>query len=101
MKITYCDGWFRARHRPGEIWDEARARKAYEERKLYAALIGDPQRPDCFVESNMDYIGVEFLDSNLRTHLGYTFVEKEPRKLFMVAMTTHYYERDTSEITSG
>src|SRR4051812_13637266 len=102
MILTYCYRWSRHSKRITELWDEERARKAYEKRKLYTVLIGDPQQPDCFVESNFgSYFGVEFLDSRLRVNLAYQFDEKEPGKLFLQMMTTHLYEGETDIVSSG
>jgi hypothetical protein len=113
MSITYCDGWFRAQKRAVEFLTEDQARTAYNARTLYAALVGDPIRPRCFVECNMDYIGVEFLDDCLRSHVCYQFVEKEPGRLFMtmavyrqfdgdgenVRLATIYYYREDGDVT--
>jgi hypothetical protein len=101
MKITYCSGWSRPSKRTIEYWDEDRARKAYEERKLYAVLVGDPERPHCFIESNMKYVGVEFLDEHVRSNLCYTFQELEPGKLFMTRMVTRQFIQDTDKVYAG
>ncbi len=67
MKITYGDGWFRAKKRLTETWNEDRARKTHDKRKQYVAVVGDVCSPACFVEINNNYIGVGFLDALLRS----------------------------------
>jgi hypothetical protein len=84
-----------------ELLDESKARKAYEKRKLYTVLVGDPRHPDCFIESNMDYVGVEFLDSHLREYLAYQFVEVEPGKLFLQMIVTRRFDNDWDIAESG
>jgi len=101
MRITYCEGWFRGKNVAVGLMDEAKARKMHEKRKLYTVLIGDPQRPECFIESNMGYFGVEFLDAHLREHLVYQFAEAKPGKLFLQMMVSREYDDEWDLVKSG
>jgi hypothetical protein len=101
MKLTYCHRWSRHGKHAIEPWDESRARKMHEKRKLYTVLIGDPQRPECFIESNMGYFGVEFLDAHLREHLVYQFAEAKPGKLFLQMMVSREYDDEWDLVKSG
>jgi hypothetical protein len=101
MKITYCDGWFRAKKCYTQLWDESRARQAYDKRELHVVLIGDPKHPECFVELMGDYVGVHYLDKYLREYRHHVFVEKEPGKLFMQEYLERQYDGKTDTVVSG
>jgi hypothetical protein len=102
MRTTYCDGWFRARHRPGKIWDEARARKAHDRRKLYTVLVGDPARPDCFLELNKGWVGVTFLDSRLREIVDQSFhAVDDSGRLFLGMVTFRRFEGEADLVAAG
>jgi len=84
MQISFCTQWSRQNHRPYDSLTEAQARTAHEEGKLYTALVGDRLRPFCFVEfTAFRSVGVEFLDTALRTYLDYSFQEKRHNELFI------------------
>jgi hypothetical protein len=84
MQISYCVQWFRHDKCPTEILSEAEAQKAHSQGKLYTALLGDPLRPDCFLEfSAFRSVCVEFLDPALRTYFHYSFQEMRPNELFI------------------
>jgi hypothetical protein len=101
MKITYGYKWFRPKKRLTEVWDEARARKAHEDRQLYVAVVGEITSPTCFVEINNNYIGVGFLDRLLREYLSYTFDEVEPGRLFLKAATHREFDGDCDKVSRG
>jgi hypothetical protein len=86
MSYSYCEGWFRARKIATKLLTETQARQRHETKgALYTALVGDPVRPDAFVEIvSGDSIQVEFLDDQLRTHAAYQFVIQPDGRLFMV-----------------
>ena len=98
MTITYCSGWFRAQKRAIEVWSIDQAKTAYNARTLYAALIDDPITPRCFVECNVDYVGVEFLDERLRSYVCYQFVEKQPGRLFLNMAIYRKFDNDVDRV---
>jgi hypothetical protein len=84
MQISYCTQWSRHNNRPVDALTEAQARRAHEEGKLYTALLGDRQRPSCFLEfTAFRSVGVEFLDGALRTFFDYSFQEMRRDEFFM------------------
>ena len=99
--LVYCKSWFRAKKSPIQIWDEGKAREAHEARKLYTVLLGDPERPQCFIEINNDFVGVSFLDDKLRETLTYQFQEIEDGKLFLTMATYRDFEGDTDKVSEG
>lgn len=99
--ITYCKSWFRAKKRPTEIWSEEKARAAHTSKQLYTALIGSPGNPSCFLEINDKFVGVGFLDENLREYLYYSFKEVEPGKLFFSMATYREFNGDTDKVLAG
>ena len=101
MDVHYCRSWFRARKRATDMCDEGRARSAHDSRQLYTALLGSATAPSCFVEFNMDYAGVEFLDHLLREGLTYAFQEKRPEKLYLSMATERKFDGDTDKVIWG
>lgn len=114
MNVTYGYGWFHAKKQLSEKWDESRARKAHEKRRLYAAVVEQEGAPLCFLEINNKYIGVGFLDNLQRDYLNYSFEEIMPGKLFLSQIsrldfegnsdhlkceTTHMFEQDGNVTT--
>jgi hypothetical protein len=101
MNYTFCKQWFRAKKRPIGIWDEEAAREAHDERRPYTVLAGEPESPTSFVEVNNDYIGVGFLDAELREYLSYQFQELEPGKLFLTMATHRDFQEGNDVVASG
>lgn len=103
MRITYCDSWFGAKKCYTTIWAEEHARQAHSKGDLYTVLIGDPQKPDCFVEVNLKvkFIGVTFLDGCLREYLDYSFVEKQPGMLFLDRAIFREYDGDSDLVVKS
>ena len=75
------------------------ARGAHDSRQLYTVLIGNSKRPECFIELKGSYVGVGFLDDNIREYLSYQFQEVEPGRLFLT-MATHRKFQGTSDATA-
>jgi len=100
-KIFYCRQWFRHDKIPTEPLDEDLARIAHNSRTLYTILIGSYERPRCFVECNMDYIGVEFLDQRLREYTSYQFQELRPGMLFLSMAVFRCFERDSNQVVKA
>ena len=101
MDIHYSDGWFRAKKRPGELWTPDQAKAAYDQRKLFAAIVGPLEKPSAFLEFNKDYIGVEFLDKLLREYLSYSFQELRPGRLFLSMATHREFDGDSDKVKKG
>jgi len=101
MLVYYCRGWFRAKKIASETLTEDEARHAYDTRTLYTALVNDKERPSCFVECNKDYVGVEFLDDNLREHIAYQFQERKPGRLFLSMAMRRNYVGDSDKVSRG
>ena len=84
MQISYCRQWFRHNKCPTDMLTAAQAQTAHANGKLYTVLVGDPLRPNCFLEfSAFRSVCVEFLDSALRTYFHYSYQEKRPNDLFI------------------
>ena len=101
MQVYYCDGWFRAKKFATDIWDEAKAKAAYERREPHTVLVESIESPFCFLEFNRDYIGVEFLDDHRREFLAYQFQEDEPSKLFLSMAVSRRFVGESDEVASG
>ncbi len=84
MQTSYCIQWSRGSNRPIKMSTEDQARLAHERHELYTALIGDPQRPSCFLEfTPTRSVAVEFLDGALRTFFDYSFQQRRPGEVFV------------------
>ncbi|MAT38741.1 MAG: lytic transglycosylase [Ectothiorhodospiraceae bacterium] len=101
MRYTYCRQWFRGKKRPIDLWDEDAARKAHGERRPYTVLAGEPRSPVGFIEITKHYIGVGFLDVELREYLSYQFQEHEPGKLFLTMATHREFQRNSDFVCRG
>ncbi|MCP4265809.1 MAG: lytic transglycosylase [Candidatus Brocadiaceae bacterium] len=100
-EITYCKSWFRAKKCATKILEENQAREAHEKKQEYAVLVGDPDRPRCFIEINNDFVGVCFLDELLRENLTYQFQEVESGKLFLSMATYRDFEGEKDKVLAG
>jgi hypothetical protein len=100
MKITYCKRWSRFRKCMTEIWNAEKARKAHERGDLYTVLLGDPEKPTCFLEVHLKlgYIGVNFLDEYLRDYFQCGFTKEKPGMLFLSQVTHREYEAETDTV---
>ena len=100
-KVYYCKGWSRHWKEPIELWSEEQARKAYEARTPYTALLGSVKRPRCFVESGGDVSVVGFLDQYLRNWVTHVFKEVQPSTMFLEQISHQSYVGDTDKIKEG
>jgi hypothetical protein len=98
MEIHYCSGWFFARKRATEIWDESTARAAHEARTPYAAVLGSVTSPHVVVTVMGECVAVSFLDNCLREHVDYEFYEKQPGRLFMSRAVFRKYVGDSDKV---
>jgi hypothetical protein len=101
MDIIYCKYWFQKR--PIQIWDEQKALKVHQRGKPYTVLIGNESHPQCFLQVNLEFnfVGVNFLDNNLRNYLVYLFGEVEPGKLFLKEVISREYKDATDEVVNA
>lgn len=100
MEVHYFEGWHRHyREAVGPLGEE-QARARYEIGKEYAAVIGDPAQPSCFLEIRADVVGVSFLDELKREYLVHTFEEVEPGRLFLKEAIYREFG-DDSEVSRG
>lgn len=102
-EISYCDGWFRARKVAAKPLTAEQARERHTGGKLYTVLVGAPERPSCFVEvvGENGYVGVEFLDEQLREHLAYSFQRTEDSRLFLSVATWRKYRGESDEVAAA
>lgn len=100
-QIFFCKSWFRAKKRPTEIWSMEQAKLAHEAGQTYTVLVDSPERPFCFLEVTKGFVGVCFLDKQLRENLNYQFKEVEPGKLFLAMATYREFDGDDERVVSG
>ena len=101
MEIHYAKGWFRADKVVTDPWTPKKAKKAYDRRTLHTVIAGPMEKPTAFIEFNMDYVGIGFLDGHLREYLSYQFVEVESGRLFLTMATYREYEGDSDRVRKG
>ncbi|MGI9385487.1 MAG: hypothetical protein ACR2PO_20235 [Methyloligellaceae bacterium] len=100
-QIHYCKSWFSAKKRPLQVWDEAKARQAHEDRKNYTVLIGELERPTHVVLISNKFVAVDFMDDNLREALSYHFKEYEPGRLFLSMAVYREFYGESDNVTGG
>jgi hypothetical protein len=99
--VSYARGWFRARKRLTDPLTHAQARALHDAGALYCALIGDPQRPNCFLELGRGFAGVGFLDERLREVLSYQFQVRAPGRLFLSMATWREFDGTSDAVRQG
>jgi hypothetical protein len=100
--INYCTGWSLANKRalkPLTV-DEARKRHAHGE--TYAVLRGGTDKPQCVVTVRLEtgWIGVSFLDRELREYLAYSFSVKG-KQIFLDFVVYREFEGTSDSIASA
>jgi hypothetical protein len=83
------------------LWSEGVARAAHESNTLYTVLIDSIEKPFCFLEINKQFVGVGFLDPELRESLYYSYREIEPDVLFLASAIYREFVNDTDVVASG
>jgi hypothetical protein len=103
MQITYCNGWSRYKKCSNQIWSKEKAFQVHQKKELYTVLIGDPEKPICFLEINLslNYVGVDFLDEYLRNYLHYTFADPDGDMLFLKEVAYREYQEDTDRVVKA
>jgi hypothetical protein len=99
--VSYAKGWFRARKRPTERLTVAQARALHDAGELYCALLGDPDRPTCFLELRGGNVFVGCLDDRLREVLTYHFPQRAPGRLFLSMATWREFDGDSDTVRQG
>jgi hypothetical protein len=100
-KIFFCKSWFAAKRRPTEIWTEPQARKAHASGSPYTILLDSIEKPYCVIDVTRDFVGVDFLDEQLRETLTYHFQATSPGKLFLAMAVHRQFEGDADKVLSG
>jgi hypothetical protein len=101
MRITYCERWLHATHRPFRILSDQAAKRRYDRRLSLTAVIGDPAMPASVLEIAPPLVTVGFLDHSLREVLAYTFEEVEPGRLFLKTALWRDFEAQSDEPAHG
>ncbi len=97
MKMHYGYKWSWHTNELTVAWDESQARKAHARRKIYTVLVEVDQIPFCVLEFNDKFVGVGFLDRQMRFPLRFGFFEVEPKRLFL-SETSRFMFSDETEI---
>jgi hypothetical protein len=99
MNVTYCRGWFRAEKRATALLSHEAGEQAHKTGNLYTALIGDPTRPLAFVDVRLvtGFVGVGFLDAELREYLAYDFQVATNGQMFLVGATVREFEQSSDK----
>ena len=73
--ISYSIGWFRAHRRSVGKLETHEARQLHDQGKLYTVVAHEGGRPSAFIEVRLEvsYVGVEFLEPELRVALAFQF----------------------------
>jgi hypothetical protein len=103
MKISYWDGWFRAKKIAVKPLTEFAALERHQAGKLYTVLVGDPLKPTCFIEvvGENGFVGVEFLDSSLRSELAYGFQRLPDGRMFLSTAIIRKAFDETGKVISA
>lgn len=100
MDHFYCEQWSRGYKEPRRILSADQARECHDRGKLYTVLLGDLNRPSCFLEfSAYRSVAVEFLDQNLRIYRDYSFQEESPNLLFLSMLRIPEFPNDVDDAT--
>lgn len=64
MQLTYCKLWNEAHKELIHVWSEAKAKDTHNKGKLYCVLLGNPQKPLCFIDVRLEvnFARVSYLD---------------------------------------
>lgn len=86
-----------------EAFSDAVIKKRRQKGQPLAAIIGDPQRPRCFIDiaTNNGNHGVSFLDDHLRVFRDYGFYPIADGRLFLRYAITREYHEGTQEVKSA
>ncbi len=102
MNVAYCYQWNDLTKEPRDPYAEAEARQRHERGELYTALLGDPSAPHTLVEVRLDtgYVGVHFLDDELRRWSTYSFGRSDEKTLFLKQYRRAEYDSDGRQVAA-
>ncbi len=94
--VSYGERWSKRGLYIVDPLDVETARERHERGELYAAILGDPEHPWAYlvVRLEVGYVGVDFLDEELRGDLSYTFAREPDSEgdLFLEQATWRIYD---------
>lgn len=93
--VSYGERWTDLGNYIADPFDAEAARERHERGRLYAAILGDPERPWAFLNVRLEvgYVGVHFLDEQLRNDLTYSFRAPDSEsELFLNQATVRSYD---------
>lgn len=99
--IFFCKSWFAAKRMPTEVWAESQAREAHQRGDPYTVLVDSIERPFCVIDVTDKFVGVDFLDNQLREALTYHFQEVASGKLFLTMAVHREYDGTTDNVING
>ena len=93
MQVHYFTGWFDRKKAPLVPLDPDRAKQLHARGQLYTAVLGDPDRPYCYLDVRLEvgFVGVHFLDELKRTYLTY-FFNRAGGRLFLAEIWLRTFE---------
>lgn len=99
-KFTFAKAWFRAHKRATALWDIETAQSAHAAKQPYTVLAGEKvDHPFAFLEIGpmTGFIGVNFLDSQLRAYLEYQFKQSDER-YFLNSIVYRVYDGNSETV---
>jgi hypothetical protein len=109
-ELSYSEGWFRPHRRSVGELDLNAARRLHDKGKLYTVIVGEADRPFAFIEVRLEvsYLGVEFLDLDLRVALAFQFSalgldgrRAPPGRCFLKSVIHREFDDDTDKAAFG
>jgi hypothetical protein len=100
FKINYCEFWGRYKEIINEYTEE-QSKKLHMAKETYSVVLGGLKKPHCYMEIRNDFIGVGFLDDNLREYLSYDYYEVATNKLFLKTVIYREFEGDTDKLVKA
>jgi hypothetical protein len=100
--IYFCEGWFSAKKYAPEVWTEAQAKEAHINGSKYTVLVDSIERPFCIIDvMTSKFIGVDFLDENLREALTYQFQLVSPGRMFLTMAVHREFDGDDDKVAKA
>lgn len=100
--IYFCEGWFSAKKFAPEVWTEAQAKDAHDNGRAYTVLVDSIQRPFCVIDvMTSKFIGVDFLDEQLREALTYQFQLVPSGRMFLSMAIHREFDGDEDKVAKA
>ena len=99
--LTYCRGWFRAKKLALEPYTADEARSKHASGDLYCVLVGSSEAPAAFLEIAKGFVGVSWLDGNLRETLSYDFHALEPNRVFLTMAVSREFLGGSDQVAKA